>query len=208
MAAGPGRLLLARPFSTTDHLADWLRAAGQRLLSSGDELLLVTARAAGPCCDAELFGPVRLATHDGSSQGSEVAFLGAGRDPVGAVELLRRWHPRRIVVVHAGFGPPPVSPEGFTASAGVPLLQAATVAAVVAARCSSAMRAFSYDGDDGIAAALLADHAHGARHPVGSNEVHSRARDHGPHGSGPLGAREHSRRNGRLGVPRLVTAPH
>ena len=180
--AGPGRIALAAPFGTADHLVGWLRAAAAREHPPGPgsngsapdgTALLVTAPAADPFADAELFRIARLVRQYGRHHWVEVAFTGAGADPdpEGGVDRCHRLGADRVLLLPAGFGPPAPRPVPGAESAR-PLLGRQAAARVLAARVDAALHRLGH-GDDGIAAGLDAEHGHGLAHS------HSPGRPHG-----------------------------
>ena len=187
--AGPGRIALAAPFGTRDHLVGWLRAAAARDPAPTGTALLVTAPAADPFADAELFRIARLVRQYGPHRWVEVAFTeaeaeagagaGAGADAragtgVAAepdpgtdtgVDRCSRLGADRVLLLPAGFGPPVRRPVPGAEAAG-PLLSPPAAARVLAARVDAALHRLGH-GDDGIAAGLDAEHGHGLAHSHG-----------------------------------------
>ncbi|WP_316524540.1 sirohydrochlorin chelatase [Kitasatospora brasiliensis] len=181
LAAGEsgGRLALTAPFGAAEHLVGWLRAAAG---PAPDGAVLVTAPAAGPFEDAELFRIARLARQYGRHRWVEVAFDGGDPDPAEGAERCRLLGAREVTAVPASFGP-----ALRTALPGVrdggPLLRPSAVAGVVAARTAAALHLLGH-GEDGILAGLDAEHGHGYAHSHGPGGSHS----HGPgepHSHGP-----------------------
>ncbi|MFG2911882.1 cobalamin biosynthesis protein CbiX [Kitasatospora sp. NPDC048298] len=176
---GRGRLALTAPFGAADHLIGWLRAAAG---AAPDGAVLVTAPAAGPFEDAELFRIARLARQYGRHRWVEVAFDGGDPDPAEGAERCRLLGAREVTAVAASFGP-----ALRTALPGVrdggPLLRPSAVAGVVAARTAAALHLLGH-GEDGILAGLDAEHGHGYAHSHGPGERHSHghgyAHSHGP----------------------------
>ncbi|MFJ9445387.1 sirohydrochlorin chelatase [Kitasatospora sp. NPDC101235] len=183
LAAGEahGRLALTAPFGAADHLIGWLRAAAR---TAPDGAVLVTAPAAGPFEDAELFRIARLARQYGRHRWVEVAFEGGDPDPAEGTERCRLLGAREVTAVPASFGP-----ALRTALPGVrdggPLLRPSAVAGVVAARTAAALHLLGH-GEDGILAGLDAEHGHGYTHSHGPGE---QSHSHGPvrqgHSHGP-----------------------
>jgi len=167
----PGRIALAAPFGTADHLVALLRGAAR---DAGDAGLIVAARASNPFDDAELHRIAHLVRAHGSGIEVEVALLRDDGDVLIAHERLRRLGVARSVVVPAGFGPGPTVPCTAGLSAHGPLLGAAAIARVVAARVDEACHLLADHHDDGLAAGVAADHHHGYAHS------HSHSHDH-PH---------------------------
>ncbi|MFD8706902.1 sirohydrochlorin chelatase [Kitasatospora sp. NPDC059648] len=167
---GCGRLALTAPFGAAGHLVGWLRAAAASA-GSGDAVL-VTAPAAGPFEDAELFRIARLVRQYGRHRTVEVAFAGGDPGPAEGVERCRLLGADRITAVPASFGP--ALPEGLRDGGvrdGGPLLRPSAIAGVVAARTAAALHLLGH-GEDGIAAGLDAEHGHGYVHSHGPAEDH------------------------------------
>ncbi|MFD8782111.1 cobalamin biosynthesis protein CbiX [Kitasatospora sp. NPDC059599] len=168
---GRGRLALTAPFAAAEHLVGWLRAAAG---PAPDGALLVTAPAAGPFEDAELFRIARLVRQYGRHRWVEVAFEGGDPDPVEGAERCRLLGAREVTAVPASFGPAPhPAPSGVRD--GGPLLRPAALAGVVAARTAAALHLLGH-GEDGIAAGLDAEHGHGYAHA----HTHAHGHIHGP----------------------------
>ncbi|MEU9040449.1 MULTISPECIES: cobalamin biosynthesis protein CbiX [unclassified Kitasatospora] len=190
---GRGRLALTAPFGATEHLVGWLRAAAA---TAPDGAVLVTAPAAGPFEDAELFRIARLVRQYGRHRWVEVAFDGGDPDPAEGAERCRLLGAREVTAVPASFGPAlRTSRDGARAEAreglrggtspgapldvrdGGPLLRPSAIAGVVAARTAAALHLLGH-GEDGILAGLDAEHGHGYAHSHGPGEAH--AHSHGP----------------------------
>ncbi|MER7668346.1 cobalamin biosynthesis protein CbiX [Kitasatospora sp. NPDC096128] len=191
---GRGRLALTAPFGATEHLIGWLRAAAATAGSA--DALLVTAPAAGPFEDAELFRIARLVRQYGRHQRVEVAFIGGDPDPAEGVRRCRLLGADRVTAVPASFGPalpggpaagPSVGPSvgpttgGEDVRDGGPLLRPSAIAGVVAARTAAALHLLGH-GEDGILAGLDAEHGHGYAHSHGPGE---QQHSHGPGGTPP-----------------------
>lgn len=155
----PGRVVLAAPFGGQEHLVGWLRAAIGRHREPGTAVL-VTAPTGGPFDDADLYRVARLAGQYRPDTLVEVALTGATPDVAVGVERCRRLGARRVVVVPASFTAPPQVPGAVD---GGPLVSAAAVGEVLAARAAQSLRRLDH-GDDGIAAGLRADHHYGYPH--------------------------------------------
>lgn len=194
---GRGRLALTAPFGAAEHLIGWLRAAAA---TAGDgDAVLVTAPAAGPFEDAELFRIARLVRQYGRHHRVEVAFTGGDPDPAEGVERCRLLGAERVTAVPASFGPAlPAAlldgpaDRGPTAHVrdGGPLLRPSAIAGVVAARTAAALHLLGH-GEDGILAGLDAEHGHGYAHSHGPGDQ-SHGHTHGaPHAHGP-GDQPHS----------------
>ncbi|MFT3855332.1 MAG: hypothetical protein QM733_21740 [Ilumatobacteraceae bacterium] len=168
----PGRVALAAPFGTPDHLVALLRGAARRAGDLGDRGgpagLIVAARASNPFDDAELHRLAHLVRAHGAGIEVEVALLRDDVDVLTAHDRLRRLGVARSVVVPAGFGPGPALPGDDALCAGLtadgPLLSETAIARVVAARVDTARHVLVDHRDDGIAAGLVADHEHGYAH--------------------------------------------
>ncbi|MEV0186993.1 cobalamin biosynthesis protein CbiX [Kitasatospora purpeofusca] len=174
LAAGPegrGRLALTAPFGAAEHLVGWLRAAAAVAPAGA---LLVTAPAAGPFDDAELFRIARLVRQFGRHRWVEVAFAGGDPDPVEGAERCRLLGAGEVTAVAASFGSPFGAAVPPRLRDGGPLLRPAAVAGVVAARTAAALHLLGH-GEDGIAAGLDAEHGHGYAHshePGGPRHPH------------------------------------
>ncbi|MBO1416676.1 sirohydrochlorin chelatase [Streptomyces sp. FH025] len=168
---GRGRLALTAPFGAAEHLIGWLRAAAA---SSEQGAVLVTAPAAGPFEDAELFRIARLVRQYGRHRWVEVALAGGDPDLAEGAERCRLLGAAEVTAVPASFGP-----ALRTALPGVrdggPLLRPSAIAGVVAARTAAALHLLGH-GEDGILAGLDAEHGHGYAHSHGPG---------GDHGHGP-----------------------
>ncbi|MEV7770992.1 cobalamin biosynthesis protein CbiX [Kitasatospora sp. NPDC086791] len=189
LAAGEGRsrLALTAPFGAAEHLVGWLRAAAG---AAPEGAVLVTAPAAGPFEDAELFRIARLVRQYGRHRWVEVAFDGGDPDPAEGAERCRLLGADEVTAVPASFGPaprtaPPGARDGARGSArdgvrdGGPLLRPAAIAGVVAARTAAALHLLGR-GEDGILAGLGAEHGHGYAHSHGPGEPHHHHHSH-PH---------------------------
>jgi sirohydrochlorin cobaltochelatase len=158
---------LAEPFGTPDHLVSWLRAACRK--HPDDEAILIAAAAADPFDDAELHRIAALVRVFGTHRLVEVALLTPGGHGLqDGLERCRRLGADRVAIVPAGLG----TPTGATA----PLLAPVAVASVISARVAKACRRLAERGEDGVSAALAADHHHGFAH------AHDHDHDAGQHG--------------------------
>ncbi|SOB81053.1 sirohydrochlorin chelatase [Streptomyces sp. 1331.2] len=167
---GRGRLALTAPFGAAEHLIGWLRAAAA---TAPDGAVLVTAPAAGPFEDAELFRIARLVRQYGRHRWVEVAFEGGDPDPAEGAERCRLLGAQQVTAVPASFGPAlRGAPTGVRD--GGPLLRPSAIAGVVAARVAAALHLLGH-GEDGITAGLDAEHGHGYAHS------HGPGGDHHPH---------------------------
>jgi sirohydrochlorin cobaltochelatase len=155
---------LAEPFGTPDHLVSWLRAACRK--HPDDEAILITAAAADPFDDAELHRIAALVRVFGPHRLVEVALLTPGGNGLQeGLERCRRLGADRVATVPAGFG----TPTGATA----PLLAPIAVASVISARVAKACRRLAERGEDGVDAALAADHHHGFAHAHDHDHDHA-----------------------------------
>ncbi|MFJ5884709.1 cobalamin biosynthesis protein CbiX [Kitasatospora cineracea] len=164
----PGRLALTAPFAAAEHLIGWLRAAARTTPATPDGALLVTAPAAGPFEDAELFRIARLARQFGRHRWVEVAFDGGDPDPAEGAARCRLLGARTVTAVPAAFGPALHTPVPGVLDGG-PLLRPSAVAGVLAARTADALHLLGH-GEDGTAAGLDAEHGHGYAHTHGPGE--------------------------------------
>jgi len=176
-ARRPARVALAEPFGSTEHLVGWLRAAAGSG-GAGDRALLLTAPAADPQADAELYRVARLVRQFGRHRLVEVAFTGGDPSPAEGVDRCHRLGAPEVLLLPAGFGPAE-PPPGSGATGAEPLLGPAAVRAVLAARAEAA-RARLLRGDDGIAAGLATPHGHSHDHPHDHDHDHDHPHDHDP----------------------------
>ncbi|MFF4344060.1 sirohydrochlorin chelatase [Kitasatospora sp. NPDC001540] len=170
---GRGRLALTAPFGAAEHLTGWLRAAAGAAPDVPDGAVLVTAPAADPFEDAELFRIARLARQFGRHRWVEVAFDGGDPGPAEGAARCRLLGARTVTAVPASFGPALRTPVPGVRDGG-PLLRPSAVAGVVAARTAAALHLLGH-GEDGIAAGLDAEHGHGHGHAHGPTHVHAHA---------------------------------
>ncbi|MFJ9771398.1 cobalamin biosynthesis protein CbiX [Kitasatospora sp. NPDC101157] len=232
---GRGRLALTAPFGAAEHLIGWLRAAagsasGTSVATTSatptfatptsatptsattapadsGEAILVTAPAAGPFEDAELFRIARLVRQHGRHRLVEVAFAGGDPGPAEGVERCRLLGADRITAVPASFGP--ALPEGLRDLGlrdgglrdGGPLLRPSAITGVVAARTAAALHLLGH-GEDGILAGLDAEHGHGYAHSHGPGEDH-----HGRHGHGHGHHDGHHHSSSHLHTPTPSSTP-
>jgi sirohydrochlorin cobaltochelatase len=163
-----GAIVLAEPFGTPDHLVSWLRAACRK--HDDATTILIAAAAADPFDDAELHRIAALVRVFGTQPLVEVALLTPGqRSLQDGLQRCRLLGAGRVAIVPAGFG----LPTGATA----PLLAPVAVASVISARVAKACRRLAEQGEDGVDAALAADHRHGFAHA----HDHDHAADHHGH---------------------------
>lgn len=165
----PGRVALAPPFGTADHLVGWLRAACRRLRDD-DAAVLIAAPPAGPFDDAELHRVAALVRTCSGRRLVEVGLRGPGGELDAGVERCRRLGAEHVAIVPAELG--------VGAGVAAPLLSSAAVARIVAARVATARHRLAEHGDDGIPAALVADHVHGFAHSHEHDHAHP---PHHPH---------------------------
>ncbi|MEV7599267.1 cobalamin biosynthesis protein CbiX [Kitasatospora sp. NPDC089797] len=187
---GRGRIALTAPFGAAEHLIGWLRAAAATA-GSGDAVL-VTAPAAGPFEDAELFRIARLVRQYGRHRWVEVALTGGDPDPAEGIERCRLLGADRVTAVPASFGPalPAGTDRPGPARDGGPLLRPSAITGVVAARTAAALHLLGH-GEDGILAGLDAEHGHGYAHSHGPGEAdHGHGHGHG-HAHGPGHSHSH-----------------
>ncbi|WP_207892088.1 cobalamin biosynthesis protein CbiX [Streptacidiphilus pinicola] len=204
---GGKRIALTEPFGSAGHLVGWLRAATGRACAdlaadptnavatdrpstgapgpdAGATAVLLTAPAAGPFEDAELFRVARLVRQYGAHRWVEVAFHGGDPDLANGVDRCRRLGAARVLLVPAGFAPAAPTPTSTAAVVdGGPLLTPYAVAGVLTARTQEALRRLR-EGDDGIADGLDAEHGHGYAHTHAATEPHRHhhSHDHDQHG--------------------------
>ncbi|MEV7353397.1 cobalamin biosynthesis protein CbiX [Kitasatospora sp. NPDC091276] len=182
---GRGRLALTGAFGGKDHLVGWLRAAASAA-PGPDGAVLVTAPAAGPFEDADLFRIARLVRQYGHHRWVEVAFAGGDPDLAEGAERCRLLGAREVTAVPASFGPALRTGLPGVRDGG-PLLRPSAIAGVVAARTAAALHLLGH-GEDGILAGLDAEHGHGYAHSHGPGGDHSHGHGHGgdhSHGHGP-----------------------
>lgn len=169
---GADALALSPPFGTSDHLIGHLRVACRRLAADG-AAILITAAAADPFDDAELYRVAALVRTHAPHTLVEVGLRRPGSGLEDGLERCRRLGASRIAVVPADFG----VPDG----ADGPLLSAPAIASIVAARVATALHRLAHD-DDGVAAAHDADHHHGFAHSHGDDgHGHPHGHAHGGH---------------------------
>lgn len=147
--------------------------------------MLVTAPAAGPFEDAELFRIARLVRQHGAHRWVEVAFDGGDPGLAEAVRRCRGLGAQRVVMLPAAFGPAAAGPVAGAEDGGQ-LLSTPAVAGVLRARAAQALHRLCH-GQDGIAAGLDAAHDHGYAPPYGP---------HGPHETQPSAGQTHHHGHG------------
>lgn len=175
-----GALALSPPFGTSDHLIAHLRVACRRLAGDG-AAILITAAAADPFDDAELYRVAALVRTHAPHTLVEVGLRRPGSGLEDGLERCRRLGASRIAVVPADFG----VPDG----ADGPLLSAPAIASIVAARVATALHRLARHGDDGVAAAHDADHHHGFAHSHGDD---GHGHPHGHAHGGPPRPHDHA----------------
>ncbi|MFC8127805.1 sirohydrochlorin chelatase [Streptomyces sp. NPDC057302] len=180
-----GRLVLAEPFGTKDHLISWLRTAVQKAASwpghTADSAILITATAAGPFEDAELFRIARLVRQYGQHRLVEVAFTGGDPDLEEGVERCLRLGADRVTMVPAGFGASGARRDCQAVDGG-PLLSPSAISGVLQARTREALHRLAH-GHDGIHGGLDAEHGHGYAHshPHDTTTGHTHITPHAHH---------------------------
>ncbi len=191
----PGRIALAAPFGTADHLVALLRGAAR---AAGDAGLIVAARASNPFDDADLQRIAHLVRVHGA--GLEVMATAVARDDDIASTLarLRLLGFPRSVAVPAGFARGLSLDLASPAFAGLSqhgaLLGDAAVARVVTARVHDALHELAH-GRDGIDDGLHADHGHGYAHSHAVGDEHGDRHHAGDH------RHDDHRHAERLGTP-------
>lgn len=166
-----GRIALAPSLGTPDHLIGWLRAACLRLPDA--DAVVLAAPAADPFDDAELYRVAALVRVNAPERLVEVGLRGPDGGLEQARERCRLLGAQRVAVVAAELGTP--------LDADAALLSQPALRQIVAARVATACHRLDERGDDGVAAAHAADHAHGFAHSHGEEE-HGQAHVHGhPH---------------------------
>ncbi|MFJ2509170.1 hypothetical protein [Arthrobacter citreus] len=166
-------LSLADPFGTSDHLTAWLRTAAVEVRRrSPKAAMLVTADAANPFDDADLYRVSHLVRTHGAGIPVETATVGSAGGLLEAVQRLRRLGSVHTVVVPAGF-----RRAGTVHSEMVPfgagefsdvefygaLLSEQAVLRVIRDRVRDALHALRH-GRSGVEGGLQADHGHGYAH--------------------------------------------
>ena len=187
-----GRILLAPQFGTTDHLIALLRGAGIRLQRQRPgAALVIAADASDNFNDAELHRVAHLVRADSSVPEVTVALLRPGRDTLGDIaDRLSRLGHTVSGVAPAGFAAATELPaaDGHAMTWCGPLMRDNAVRRVIAERVMAAHHAHRH-GDDGIAAALGADHEHGYAHS--HDDVAGHGHGHGHSHPTPAGKDRH-----------------
>lgn len=160
---GRGRVALAAPFGTLDHLTAWLRKAANEIAArSPDSAVVIAARRSNPFDDAELHRVAHLVRTHGAGNEVEVSCTDTDAEVSGSLARLRLLGWDEAVVVPAGFART-FDAELPGARFYGPLMSVDAVLKVVADRVRAAGHDLSH-GRDGIAAGLEADHGHGYAH--------------------------------------------
>lgn len=164
-----GHLALAdAPLTATSTVA-WLRAS-LRHHTSHNDLAVICSRSIDPFADAELFRLARLAWTNGSGADVIVAFDDA-YPSVEQASAPHRERARKIATIRADIHP---GRQG----AHKPLLSGTALAVAVTQAASSALHRLGDHDDDGIDAAVLADHDHGYAHGHGDDDDHPHGHSH------------------------------
>lgn len=165
-----GRIALAPPFGSSDHLVGWLRAACRELRDDAGTAVLIAAAPADPFDDAELHRVAALVrTHSGHRL-VEVGLRSPSGELYDGLDRCRRLGASRVAVVPAELR--------LRDDAATPLLSPAVIAGVVAERVQAACHRLLAHGDDGVAAALAADHVHGFAHSHANDHDHAHPHEH------------------------------
>lgn len=180
----PGRVAMAAPFGTIDHLTAWLRtAANAARATDPDAALVVVAARSNPFDEAELHRVAYLVATHGALADVVPAILDEDADVSSAVERLHRLGVERAVVVPAGFAAGSAAAFGSGALADArfagPLMSDAAIGRVIRTRVADALAALAA-GHDGIADGLAADHGHGYAHSHAFEEAQG-GHSHGGH---------------------------
>ncbi|KAD3633228.1 hypothetical protein GD627_10425 [Arthrobacter yangruifuii] len=185
-AAAPP-LALADPFGTGDHLTAWLRAAAATVHRRAPRAaVLITADAANPFDDAELYRIAHLVRTHGAGNPVETATVEDTGGLLAALRRLRLLGSTETVLVPAGFRRTasvhgeavPFGEDGF-AGAGFygPLLGEQAVLRVIGERVRDALHNLGH-GRTGIEAGLTADHGHGYAHSHAFEESNGASHTH------------------------------
>lgn len=162
-----GRVALAQPFGTLDHLIAWLRRAATVIATTSPGAgVVITARKSNPFDDAELHRVAHLVRTHGAGNEVEVACVATDADVAGSVVRLRLLGTPRAVIVPAGFArtfEADFSGDLAGASFYGPLMSENAVLQVISTRTRAAEHELSH-GRDGIEEGLGADHGHGYAH--------------------------------------------
>ena len=164
---------------------------------------IIVSATIDPFADAELFRQARLAWQYGSAP-VVVAFEGAEPNIATAVADARTLHGPdvRIVILRADLAGAPAKTVEAAAAYKHPMLpvqplwSASALAVLISQNVMQAAHRFDEHGDDGIDAALWADHDHGYAHSHGDEE-HSHSHSHADqHSHSHSHADQHSHDNG------------
>ena len=182
-----GRLALADPFGSPDHLVAWLRNAATRTHATRpDAALIIMARSSNPFDDAELYRLAHLVRTHGAGNEVEVACVEIDEQVLDAVQRLRMLGFTETEIVPAGFARRLAAdldgPDAAGAEFYGPLMSEQAIVRVVTDRIHAAVHALSH-GRNGIDDGLLADHGHGYAHSHAFEE--SQGSHTHPHGSAP-----------------------
>lgn len=169
--------LAAPPLNTTTTLAS-LRATLRRETSPSD-IAVVCSATIDPFADAELFRIARLAWTHSSGADVVVAFddvypsVSQALAPYKAtLDVDAQRQTRRSTVIRAD----------LQATANQkPLLSSTALSTAISQSAKTALHLLQSHHDDGIEAALLADHEHGYAHSHGEDDDHSHHHGHGHH---------------------------
>lgn len=181
-AGAEGRLVLADAFGSIDHLTAWLRTAASEVRKRDPEAaLVISADAANPFDDAELFRIAHLVRTHGAGNVVEVAVMNTEADLLAVLDRLRLLGSDRAVVVPAGFQRESSTAFGQDGFAGAqfygPLMSSQAVLRVIRQRTRDALHGLSH-GRTGIPAGLQADHGHGYAHSHAFEESQGKGHNH------------------------------
>lgn len=201
-----GRVALAQPFGTIDHLTSWLRRAANEIATASPGAgMVIAARRSNPFDDAELYRVAHLVRTHGAGNEVEVACVDTDADVAGAVTRLRLLGTDRAVIVPAGFArtfTADFTGELERASFYGPLMSTSAVLQVIADRTRAAQHDLAH-GRDGIELGLEADHGHGYAHSHAFEAESGTAAGHThPHGH------QHHTHDGHDAVHRLPAQGH
>lgn len=197
-----GRLVLADAFGSLDHLTAWLRTAAIKVRKGEPEAaLVISARAANPFDDAELYRVAHLVRTHGAGNVVEVSVMETAADMQAVLQRLRLLGSDRAVVVPAGFqreSSIAFGRDGFEGSRFYgPLMSGQAVLRVIRERTRDALHGLGH-GRTGIDAGLQADHGYGYAHShafeesQGNGHSHSGAGGHShSHGHSQSPGQEH-----------------
>lgn len=180
-----GRIALANDFGTIDHLTAWLRTAATAVRrASPGSAILITAPAANPFDDAELFRIAHLVRTHGAGNEVEVGVVRDDQDVALAIDRLRRLGSDEIVVVPASFQRRSTVTFGEREFAHArfygPLMTEQSVLRVIRDRRDEAIHRLDH-GQNGIDVGLQADHGHGYAHSHAFEAGQGHPHIHGGH---------------------------